>query len=109
MFPHARPTIPHIHVHWNRPIDNGGLRITQYRLEHKPVSQKNWKRATRVLTKDEEYIMQNVGENQEYHLRVAAENPMGTGSWSNVATVKYRGKNDDDDELIKIVDILFAA
>lgn len=91
ILPHARKTYPHIHVHWNRPLDDGGLPIKKYRLEYKIISQKDWKQAKHVFTEDEKYVIKHVNKDQEYEARVAAENKMGTGKWSNVITIKYRG------------------
>lgn len=89
---HVKQTPPHIHLAWKRPLDNGGLKITHYKIEYKIVTQMDWKLAKSDLVVDEKYVIKDVGENHEYEVRVSAKNNMGFGAWSKPVVLKYEGK-----------------
>lgn len=64
-------------VSWENPEDNGGTEITNYIIECRQPSQRNWTLVSNDCTK--RLVKAPLTENCEYFFRVRAENKIGAG------------------------------
>ncbi|GAB0086378.1 hypothetical protein DMENIID0001_004290 [Sergentomyia squamirostris] len=77
---------------WDRPLFDGGSRITGYQLEYRDVQETIW-RNTGFLVKDTTYNVFNLTPGQEYEFRVKAKNSAGFSKPSAPSSrFKPRGK-----------------
>lgn len=62
---------------WQPPLNDGGSPITRYVLESRDTGSKDWKPLTDVPAKNNEYIVKDLVEGEEYDFRIMAENSVG--------------------------------
>ncbi|XP_066264227.1 titin-like [Branchiostoma lanceolatum] len=70
---------------WEPPEDDGGSRVTKYRIEKRDVSRKAWQRVSD--TRDVTITIMDLVEEAEYIFQVCAENKYGVGAPSETAPV----------------------
>lgn len=83
--PRAIDTSPDsITLTWTRPRNDGGSPITGYVLEKRKVGDRDWVKATGVVSqiKETNFKVTGLKANEEYEFRVAAVNLAGRGDWS---------------------------
>lgn len=71
-------------VSWENPEDNGGTEITQYIIESRQPSQRNWTVVSNDCTK--RLMKAPLHEGCEYFFRVSAENKIGAGPSTETKT-----------------------
>ncbi|XP_078700696.1 titin-like [Branchiostoma floridae x Branchiostoma belcheri] len=70
---------------WQPPEDDGGSRVTKYRIEKRDVSRKAWQRVSD--TRDVTITIMDLVEEAEYIFQVCAENKYGVGAPSETQPV----------------------
>lgn len=70
---------------WEEPESDGGCDITGYIIEMREASRRTWQKAGSVeADKKREYLVSPLIEGQQYIFRVAAENEVGVGEWTEL-------------------------
>ncbi len=72
-----------VSLSWDIPRDNGGCDITSYTLEKRDASKRQWSACTR--TSDTTFTAPSLIEGTAYMFRVAAENEVGLGEFTELA------------------------
>lgn len=62
---------------WRKPFNDGGSKITGYKVEKRKKGDKDWSPATRVPCSDTRFTVGNLNEGDEYEFRVIACNDIG--------------------------------
>jgi titin len=62
---------------WQPPLDDGGSPITRYILESRDTGSRDWKPLTDLPAKNNEYVVKDLVEGEEYEFRIMAENSVG--------------------------------
>jgi len=97
---------------WDKPLKTGGSKILGYLVEMKPKGG-DWTDATPggLPVKDNEFVVPNLKEGQEYEFRVKAVNEAGPGDPSNATgpVVAEKAKEKPSIDLSKVKDISVNA
>ena len=67
---------------WEEPEKDGGSDITGYVVERKEAQRKMWQSVT--TTENLEFEVTGLFEGNQYHFRVAAENSIGVGDYTEL-------------------------
>ena len=71
-----------IGIKWDIPEDDGGCDITDYIVERRDASKRQWKPVTTLDAL--EHLVANLTEGTSYFFRVAAENEVGVGEFAEL-------------------------
>ena len=74
-----------INVTWDPPDDNGGLGVTSYVVEYKPIFYA-WSQANTATTTDTSYLISNRSSGQIFDVRVTARNAVAGTEWATTET-----------------------
>lgn len=66
-------------IQWNKPITDGGSKVTGYQIYMADTSPPDWKELTKTKGFDNSYTVKNLEEGKTYHFSVAAINEAGVG------------------------------
>jgi len=72
-----------ISLRWDEPESDGGCDVTQYVVEAREGSRRSWQRAG--VADERQYTALALSAGQQYAFRVAAENRVGVGDWTEMA------------------------
>ena len=75
-------------LRWDRPSDNGGSAVLDYRVEYKEATSSTWSLAAANTTDGvsealNAFSFSPVGPGRTYNVRVRARNSLGSGPWAN--------------------------
>lgn len=73
----------HVKIKWAKPDKDGGAEITEYEIEVKEKSSKEWIKRKRVPASETTTIVEELKEGQTYEFRVRAVNKAGPGAPSD--------------------------
>ena len=73
-------------LHWLAPESDGGAEITGYIIEQRLENTVQWIKAVELKTPSLEAKIAKLKENSQYEFRVAAQNKVGTGPYSDPST-----------------------
>lgn len=73
----------HADLRWTKPDKDGGAPVTEYEIEVKDKSSKDWVKKKRVPASETSTTIDGLKEGQEYEFRVRAINKAGPGEPSN--------------------------
>ena len=67
-------------LNWGKPLEDGGLPVTGYMIEHKKDGEEEWAKdnsgAPLTIT---EFVVPNLEAGGKYHFRISAMNAVGVG------------------------------
>ena len=72
-----------ISLRWDEPESDGGCDVTRYVVEAREGSRRSWQRAG--VADERQYTALALSAGQQYAFRVAAENRVGVGDWTEMA------------------------
>ncbi|VDN60787.1 unnamed protein product [Dracunculus medinensis] len=78
--------VDNITLQWNEPKGDGGMKITEYKVEQRRPDERLWTIVNSV--NGNEIVVRNLEPNTEYIFRVAAKTEVGWGEYSNSSIVK---------------------
>lgn len=70
-------------LHWTPPEDDGGAEITNYVIQQRQENQAQWVQATKEKISKTEHKLVKLTKDAVYEFKVAAENKVGTGPFSD--------------------------
>ncbi|XP_046554801.1 titin-like [Haliotis rubra] len=70
----------YVALEWNPPKEDGGAKVTHYKIEKKEEKAKEWTTVEEVKSYDTAYKVENLKENVGLLFRVSAKNQVGYGS-----------------------------
>ena len=73
-------------LRWDRPSDNGGSAVIDYRVEYKRATSSTWSLAAANTTDGVSgpFHLSPVSPGRTYNVRVRARNSVGSGPWANL-------------------------
>lgn len=75
-----------IDLKWTAPEEDGGAAITNYVLEYREEGQLKWIRANKKDNPNCQFLVKGLKKEGIYEFRVAAENKVGVGRYSDSTT-----------------------
>lgn len=66
-------------LHWGKPVNDGGMPVTGYTVEHKKDGEETWVKDTTTPLMITEFVVPNLENGAKYHFRISAMNAMGVG------------------------------
>lgn len=66
-------------LNWGKPLDNGGLDITGYMIDHKKEGTEEWFKDTLAPHRITEFVVPDLETGAKYHFRISAVNSKGVG------------------------------
>ncbi|KAK3703484.1 hypothetical protein RRG08_024788 [Elysia crispata] len=84
-----------VDLHWDKPRNDGGSKITGYVVEKREKGMSLWSKANEFPVTDTNFTVSGLNENTECEFRIAAVNSAGTGDFSlPCAPIKIKEKID---------------
>lgn len=77
---------------WDKPGNDGGMPITNYRVEYRYYGEEDWKSTEDVIGENLKCVVANLTEGREVSFRVFAINGVGTSSPSRPSEMILLGK-----------------
>ena len=75
----ARVGTDYVTLEWKPPVDDGGAKITGYKIEKSEEMSEDWRKVTEVKAFDTTFTVEKLTENVGYYFCVMAKNEVGYG------------------------------
>lgn len=83
---------PFIELTWDYPLHDGGVPVSTYQVEFKPIGAA-WSNAASLQTVEKQINIWKTSQEEEvYHVRLSAVNGVGFGETSSILKVAFAGK-----------------
>lgn len=72
-------------LHWGKPLDDGGMPVTGYIIEHQKDGEEAWVKDTSTPLTISEFVIPGLVTGAKYHFRISAVNALGIGKPAQTA------------------------
>ena len=74
-----------VDLSWSAPVSDGGLAITDYKVEYRQSTDVSWLEFSHAVSASTTITVTGLNPDSDYEFRVSAVNSAGTGPWREVA------------------------